>query len=84
MHGGERLEGVIVVHEGIDVDDAVFFEMVTQMTPVMILQRVKPPCLFGLGITAWKHTEPIRLRRVSIENLDMSASPQAGIRILTR
>lgn len=61
VHGRECPEGVMVVHEGIDEDDAVFFEVVAHMAPVMVLQGVKPPRLLGLGIAAWKHTEPVWL-----------------------
>lgn len=65
MHGGERPQGVVVVHECINVDNAVFFEVVADMAPVVVLEGVEPSCLFRLGITAREHTEPVGLRIVS-------------------
>lgn len=62
------------MHESINVDDTVFFEMVAHMTPVMILQGLEPSCLLGLGITAWEDTEAVGLRIVSCQNLKIPDS----------
>lgn len=59
------------MHECIDVNDAVFFEMVAQVPPVMVLQGVEPSCLLGLGITSWENTEAVGLKMISCKKLSI-------------
>lgn len=84
MHGGECPEGVVVVHEGIDIDDTIFFKMIAQMSPVVILQGLEPSCLLGLGITAREHTEAVRLGIVGCEHLECRSHEPRMNKVLTR